>query len=142
MKFNPKNPKFKERIKGQLEKQNFMHLIGIKVNAINAGEVQAFLEVAPKHFQHSGFLHGGVVSSIADIVAGFAACTLVAEDENVVTGEIKISYFAKGRGSTLKAVGKVIKPGRRVSFCEAEIYILENDSERMIAKASTSMITI
>lgn len=104
--------------------------------------IEGELSVTPIHFQQDGFVHGGVIATVADIVAGFAAVSLVAEDQRVVTGEIKISYFAKGDGDTLKAIGRVIKPGKRMNFCEAEVYSLKNGDEKLIAKATTSMITL
>jgi uncharacterized protein (TIGR00369 family) len=142
MKLIPRNPQFKDRITKQLEHQKFMHLINFDLTKIEAGYTEGELNVTSIHHQHDGFLHGGVVATIADIVAGFAACTLVDVNQNVVTGEIKVSYFAKGKGTKLKAIGRVIKAGRRMSFCEAEIYSITEDDEKMIAKASTSMITI
>jgi len=141
MELDPKNPDFKARVESQLAKQNFMHLLGINLISILPGKTVAELVIQPSHFQHNGFVHGGVVATIADIVAGFAAYTLVGPDENVVTGEIKISYFAKGEGQQLRAIGSVIKPGGRVNFCEAEVYSINNGAEKLIAKATTSMIT-
>ena len=141
MELHPKNPEFKERVQAQLSRQNFMHQLGFELLQIIPGQTEGELTIQPKHFQHNGFVHGGVVATIADIVAGFAAYTLVGEDQNVVTGEIKVSFFAKGEGQKLRAIGKVIKPGRRVNFCEAEVYSVNNGVEKLIAKASTSMIT-
>jgi len=142
MVFKPKNINFKERVERHLEKQNFMHHIEFNVQKIEAGYTEGIMKLSPIHFQQDGFAHGGLVATIADIVAGFAAYTLVGVDQHVVTGEIKISYFAKGDGDTLKAKGRVIKAGKRLNFCEAEVYSIKAEKETLIAKASTSMITI
>lgn len=142
MSFTPKNPKFRERIKDQLTRQNFMHHMNFDLNVIEAGKMEGELEIQPIHFQQDGFVHGGVVATIADIVAGFSAVSLVGEDQGVVTGEIKISYFARGEGEKLKAIGKVVKAGKRMNFCEAEVFSVSNRVEKLIAKATTSMITI
>jgi uncharacterized protein (TIGR00369 family) len=142
MVFKPKNVNFKERVERHLENQNFMHHIEFNVQKIEAGYTEGIMSLNPIHYQQDGFAHGGLVATIADIVAGFAAYTLVGVDQHVVTGEIKISYFAKGDGDTLKAKGKVIKAGKRLNFCEAEVYSINAEKETLIAKASTSMITI
>ena len=142
MQLKPKNINFKERVERHLAKQNFMHHIEFSLHKIEAGYTEGEMELKPIHFQQDGFAHGGVIASIADIVAGFAAYTLVGTDQHVVTGEIKISYFAKGNGEILRAKGKVIKAGKRVNFCEAEVFSVNGDIETIIAKASTSMITI
>ena len=142
MKLKPKNSNFKERIERHLAKQNFMHHLEFSVHKIEPGFTEGEMKFKSIHHQQDGFAHGGVIASIADIVAGFAAYTLVRVDQHVVTGEIKISYFAKGEGDILRARGKVIKPGKRVNFCEAEVFSVKGDRENLIAKASTSMITI
>lgn len=119
-----------------------MHHMNFNLNVIEAGRMEGILEIEPIHFQQDGFVHGGVIATIADIVAGFSAVSLVAEDQGVVTGEIKVSYFTRPEGKKIRAVGKVIKAGKRMNFCEAEIYDLNAQGEKLIAKATTSMITI
>lgn len=142
MSFTPKNPNFRERITDQLTRQNFMHHMSFDLTVIEAGRMEGELDIQSMHFQQDGFVHGGVIATIADIVAGFSAVSLVAEDQGVVTGEIKVSYFSRGEGDKLKAIGRVIKAGKRMNFCEAEVYNLNNGTEKLIAKATTSMITI
>lgn len=142
MRLKPRNNNFRERIKGQLRKQNFMHHIEFSLDKIEAGKTAGEMVFQPIHYQQDGFAHGGVVATLADIVAGFAASTLVAADEHVVTGEVKISFFKKGLGDKLRARGTVIKPGRRINFCEAEVLSVIDDKETLIAKATATMITI
>ena len=136
------NPNFKTRIERFLERQHFMKLVGFELNVIEAGTTEGWLELKQEHQQQTGLVHGGVTATIADIVAGFAAYTLVPEDQHVVTGEIKISYFAKGKGQKLHAIGRVLKQGRRLNFCEAEVWCIDGDKRTLIAKATTTMATI
>ena len=119
-----------------------MKLVGFKLNVIEAGTTEGWLELRQEHQQQTGLVHGGVTATVADIVAGFAAYTLVPEDQHVVTGEIKISYFAKGKGQKLHAIGRVLKQGRRLNFCEAEVWCIDGDKRTLIAKATTTMATI
>jgi uncharacterized protein (TIGR00369 family) len=88
-----------------------------------------------QHQQQRGFAHGGLVATMADLVAGFAAVTLVPDDHGMVTVELKISYLHPGVGEKLKAIGWVLKPGRRLHFCEAEVWC----DDLMIAKATATM---
>jgi len=142
MLLKPKNISFKSRVEDHLKRQNFMHHIGIVLTRIDAGYTEGEMVIKSIHLQQDGFAHGGVVATLADIVAGFAAYTLVAKDQHVVTGEIKISYFTKGEGELMRAKGRVIKPGKRLHFCEAEVYTVKGNIETLIAKATTSMVVI
>ncbi|WP_461488610.1 PaaI family thioesterase [Pontibacter sp. HJ8] len=137
------NPDFKSDIEEKLERQEFMKLMGFKVTKIEVGRVEGELLLEQRHRQHKGFTHGGVIATLADIVAGFAAVSLVPKDHHVVTAEIKVSYFHPGLGDKLLAKGFVLKQGRKLNFCEAEVYAVKGDEEPLlIAKASTSMATI
>ncbi|MEP2770783.1 MAG: PaaI family thioesterase [Fulvivirga sp.] len=133
---------FKARIDKFLERQHFMKHIGFDLNVIEEGRTEGWLDIEQRHHQQKGFVHGGVIATVADIVAGFAAYTKVPEDHHVVTGELKVSYFNPGIGDRLHAIGYVVKSGRKINFCEAEVWCHNGDSKKLIAKASTSMITV
>lgn len=119
-----------------------MKLVGFELQVIEAGRTEGWLELRRDHQQQTGLVHGGVTATIADIVAGFAAYTTVPEDHHVVTGEIKISYFSPGRGDKLQAIGYVVKQGRKLNFCEAEVWCYNGEEKTLIAKATTTMATI
>jgi uncharacterized protein (TIGR00369 family) len=136
------NQNYKARIEKFLERQHFMKLVGFDLNVIDEGRTEGWLELREEHQQQTGLVHGGVTATVADIVAGFSAYTVVAEDQHVVTGEIKISYFAPGRGQKLYAKGWVVKQGKKMNFCEAEVWCIDGDKRTLIAKATTTMVTL
>lgn len=136
------NPNYKSRIEKFLERQFFMKHIGFDLNVISEGCTEGWLDIKQIHHQQKGLVHGGVTATVADIVAGFAAYTLVPEDHHVVTAEIKISYFKAGVGDKLYAKGWVLKQGRKLNFCEAEVYVVNGEKKTLIAKACTTMATI
>ncbi len=138
----PMNPDFKQRIEKHLLKQEFMHHIGFNLDLIEAGKVEGKMDLKKIHLQQAGLVHGGVIATVADIVAGFSAYSLVGLDEKVVTGELKISYLRPAKGDVLWAKGWVLKQGRKINFCEAEVYVLNGNDPKLIAKATTSMIII
>lgn len=142
MQFTPRNPDFKQTILGHLERQEFMKHIGCTLTVIEPGYVEAEIDLATFHQQQIGLVHGGVTATIADVAAGFAGFTLVGPHQHTVTAEIKISYFAKGRGSRLRAVGRVVKAGRAMHFCEADVYCMTESGEVLIARATTTMAVI
>ena len=132
------NSDLEARIRRKLVRQYFMHLIGADLTVITPGRVEAELTIAQQHLQQRGFAHGGLIATLADLVAGFAAVTLVPDDFGVVTSDLKISYLHPGVGQQLKAIGWVLKAGRRLHFCEAEVWC----DGLLIAKASATMAVI
>lgn len=137
-----RNPEYENRVKKYLKRQNFMKHIEFHLDVINPGETEGRMKVRDIHKQQKGLVHGGVIATIADIVAGFAAYTLVPEDYNVVTGELKISYLRPGTCDELFAKGWVLKSGAKLSFCEAEVWQICDSHKQLIAKATTSMVTL
>lgn len=143
MLFTPKTPRFREIIREHLHRQEFMKHIGCELTVIEPGYVEAVIELDTIHQQQIGLVHGGVTATIADVAAGFAGFTLVDEHEHTVTAEIKVSYFRKGLGQRLRAVGRVVKAGTSMHFCEADVFCTEADgTEVLIARATTTMAVI
>ncbi|MEQ8520094.1 MAG: PaaI family thioesterase [Cytophagales bacterium] len=141
-KYKTRNPAFRELIKEKLKGQHFMRLMDFEITEINEGEIKGELNIEQKHHQQNGFLHGGVISTMSDIVMGFAAFSLVPEDFHVVTAELKVSYFAPGIGEKAFAFGRVLKSGKKLNFCEAEIYIENKGKRKLIAHATSTMASI
>lgn len=140
--FETKNPDFKTSIEEKLKKQFFMKHLGIRLSVIEKAYVEA--EVVFEDFlkQQNSFLHGGVTATLNDIVAGFAAFTLVAPDEGVVTADLRISYLLPGDAPKYKAKGWVIKAGNMLHFCESEVWGVFENRELLIAKSSSTMAVV
>ena len=126
------------RIRRKLERQHFMHLIGADLTVITPGRVEAELALQQQHQQQRGFAHGGLVATMADLVAGFAGVTLLPDDVGLVTADLRVSYLHPGVGQRLRAIGWVLKAGRRLHFCEAEVWC----DDKLIAKASATMAVV
>jgi uncharacterized protein (TIGR00369 family) len=132
----------KDRIYEYIKGQHFMHLIGFSINKIEEGIIEGELDLKKIHKQQKGFAHGGLIATLADIVCGFAAYTVVHPQNHVVTAELKISYLNPGVGERLLAYGWVLKKGKKLNFCESEIYAVSGDKKILIAKASSTMANI
>ncbi|GGK81649.1 PaaI family thioesterase [Rufibacter glacialis] len=137
------NPDFTNTVKEKLQRQFYMHLLEFEIETVEIGLIEGTLVLQEKHKQHKGFAHGGVIATLADIVMGFAAVTLVPADHHVVTADLKISYLSPGVGTALVAKGWVLKQGKRLNFCEAEIFSIDGQGQKnLVAKASATMATL
>lgn len=121
---------------------HFTNFIGFNIHTIKAGYIEGTLPLEQHHLQQMEFVHGGVTATVADIVAGFAAFTLVKKGQGVVTVEMKVAYLNPGKGHTLRATGNVIKAGSKLFFCESELWTQSEMGEVMIAKASSTMALV
>lgn len=132
----------KERMEKKIGANKFGSYIGFEYTQVSEGFVEGKIQMREELHQQNGYAHGGLISTLADLVAGFASYTVIDLDQQVLTAEIKVSFFRAGKGETLYARGEVVKKGRRFIFAESEVYSKENQQERIIAKATTTMAIV
>ena len=86
-----------------------------------------------------GVVHGGLVCTMLDTVAGCAVHTTLPAGVGYTSIELEVSYLPAvhvGSGP-LTAIGRVVKPGRRVAFAEGEVL---DAAGRTVATASSSLL--
>ncbi|MDZ4759400.1 MAG: PaaI family thioesterase [Bacteroidota bacterium] len=140
--FTVLNPNYKELIVEKLIGQRFMHHIGFELDRIEPGLVTAGMLIEEHILQQTNFVHGGATSTLADLVMGFAAYTLVDVGQVVLTADLRVSYLNPGQGDKITAKGFVIKAGRKMIFCESEVYCEKKGVQTIIAKASATMCVV
>jgi len=117
----------------------FIADLGVEPIVVEAGRVTTELVVAARHRQHTGVVHAGVIAALADHTMGAAAQTMAPEGRWVLTAEFKTSLLRGASGERLVCEAWVLKPGRQVSFTEAEVYAVAGGERRLVAKASGTM---
>lgn len=143
MEYQSKNPHFKRDMIVKMQANHFMQHLGFNVTHIEEGYLEGELVLEKIHLQQNGFVHGGITSTLADIVMGFSAFTLVAEGEGTVTSDLKIAYLRPGIGNKIIAKGRVIKPGNLLHYCEADVYCVHPDKgEVLIARGYSTMCVV
>jgi uncharacterized protein (TIGR00369 family) len=107
-----------------------MATLGAVLADVAAGRVSIALPIEPRLSQQDGFLHAGVVVAALDSACGYAALTLMPEDAEVLTVELKVNLLAPADGQRLVAEGAVVRAGRTLTVCRGDGYA-EQGSERV-----------
>ena len=68
--------------------------------------------------------------AVADIAGGYAALTVAAEGLEVTTIEYKINFLAAFQGGELRAIGRVVRAGRRIIVTTAEVLHVAADGKQ------------
>lgn len=131
----PRNPDFAKLIEDSYYNTGFGRTLGAELTRIEPGFVEMVLPYRETLSQHHGFFQGGVIGALADYAGGYAAYTLVAAEDSVLTIEYKINMMAPGIGDKLRAEGHVLRAGRRVTTCRMDVYAEQLGEESMIASA-------
>ena len=131
-------PEVKERVIERSKKNPYVKFLGIELLKVEDGVVEAVMPLTDEQKQYSGVGHGGVLAALADTIAGLAAYTKTSMEKDVLTAELKISFLRAAWGKSLSAKGYTIKSGRKVHFCECEVYC----DEKLVAKASGTFCVV
>ncbi len=122
--------------------QGFPAYCGFEVEKAAYGRFETRLKLRPEHHQQDGFAHAGVMATMADHTAGYAAFTTVPESFRILTIEFKINFFKPALGSILFCRAKVIKPGRTIIVAESELLTKADNEEKSVAKAMVTLMAV
>ncbi len=131
-----------DTLRGFFRMAPFMVDLGVEPVAVAEGRVTTQLSIAPRHLQHTGQVHAGVMASLADHSMGAAAQTQLQAGQWAITAELKVSALRPGRGERLVCEAVVIKPGRALSFTEAEVWAEGPAGRTLVMKASATMAIV
>ena len=108
--------------------------LGIK--EVELGENTAVLEMTPTEdmANHSGFVHGGMISALAEGAMGRSIRTLTPGVTRAMSFDLKLSFISAAKvGETLRATGRVVHAGRRTAVT---VCTIEGPGQKLVATAS------
>jgi uncharacterized protein (TIGR00369 family) len=133
---------YDSRIRSSFAKQGHMTAVGATIGPISYGSVEIALRPSAATSQQHGFVHGGIVSAIADTAAGYAALTVMPPGTGVLTIEFKINFIAPAAGDRIIARGRVVKAGRTLVLTQADVFADTDGKEKPIALLTGTMMVI
>ncbi len=121
-----------------LQSQPFSQLLGAELTLFEAGSAEITLVVRDDLKQQHGFVHGGVVSYLADNCLTYAGGSVLGDS---VTSEYKINYVRPAIGHTLIARATVLSSGKRQAVCECRVFaILKQETLVAIAQGTINKV--
>ena len=114
-------------------------LMQMGITDLEAGRVEFTCAVDESVYNPIGVVHGGLVCTLLDTVAGCAVHTTLPAGVGYTSIELKVNYLRAVHATSgpLTAIGRVVKPGRRVAFAEGEVL---DATGRSVATASSSLL--
>jgi uncharacterized protein (TIGR00369 family) len=126
------NPSFAEEVRRSFAKQAIMGLIGGELIRVEPGVVEIRLPYRPDLTQQDGFVHAGIIATIADSACGYAAYSLMPPESVVLAVEFKVNLLRPAKGDTFLARAEVIKPGRTLTVVRADVFAASGLEERKL----------
>ncbi|TXT62598.1 MAG: Thioesterase [Promethearchaeota archaeon] len=122
--------------------QGFPSYCGCKADYVGKGVFHSILTIQERHKQQDGFVHAGVIATMADHTAGYSAYTLVPNNVRILTIEFKINYFKPAIGETVLCKSQVINAGKTIITSESNVFLLSEGDETLISKALVTLMAV
>jgi len=115
----------------------FNQLLGLQVTAFTAEQAEVRFDFRPELVGNpvQQILHGGVISTVLDVVGGIMAvacalekleqidpASLAAKLGKTGTIDLRSDYLRPGRGKQFIATAQVIRAGNKVCVCRMELH--------------------
>ena len=142
VKQTPRDPSFEARVRASFAEQAFMATCGAKMTSVEPGTVTIEFSYRDDLTQQHGFIHAGVVAAVADSACGYAALTLMPAEAAVLSVEFKINLLAPAAGDRFRATARVVRSGRTLTVCAAEVHAVPGDGhdDVLVAAMQATMI--
>ena len=131
------------------KKVPFNRLLGLKVVSTDPAAPRVRFDMRPDLIGNPTrqTLHGGVISAVLDVAAGFAIHLALVEKQraaaeevrfpNIGTVDLRVDYLRPGRGKHFIASGRVVRLGKRIAVTHME---LVNDEGELIATGGAAYV--
>lgn len=121
----------------------FIKDLGLKLVEIAPGACTTTLALADRHQQQDGYVHAGVLTTVADHTAGTAGASLIAAGQYVLSTDIKVCLMRAARGHRLLCRARVLKCGRRLIFTESDVFCEDERQEPIrVVKAMVTLAVV
>lgn len=125
-------------------RRGFIDHCGFSAGRIEYGLFESRIVIEERHRQQDGFIHAGVMATMADHTAGYAAFTTVDPGFQILTVEFKINFLKPAFGRTLRCTGRVLRGGSRIIVAESDVFDLrEPEAEpEPVARAMVTLMAV
>jgi len=119
--------------------RGFIADCGFEAVKYERGYLESHLKVLTRHRQQDNYIHAGVIATMADHTAGYAAFSLVPEDHRILTIEFKINFLDPAYGHELICRSRILREGGQILVGESEVFDQRPNEEVLVAKAIVTL---
>lgn len=127
--FSVADEKFETRVRESFSRQGLMKHLGAELVEVEPGQATIRVAFRGELTQQHNYFHAGVSGAIADSACGYAAYTLMPTGSSVLTVEYKLNLLAPAEGDELTARARVLRSGKALKVCAADVYARKNGKD-------------
>jgi 1,4-dihydroxy-2-naphthoyl-CoA hydrolase len=116
----------------ELSRGLFPDYVGFVVTEVGDGALRAEVTLRPEHMAPNGYLHAGVIVTLADTTAGYGCVANLPEDAiGFTTIDLSASFLRTAREGVLRCEARAAHLGRRTQLWDATV--TRDGDERTLA---------
>ncbi len=127
-------------VRASFGRQTFMQALGATLDGVEEGRVEISVPFSEGLCQQNGFLHAGVLTSVADSACGYAALTMAPPGHDVLAVEFKINLLRPASAPRFVARARVLRAGGTLTVCAAEVFGITPPTEELVATMLSTVI--
>jgi uncharacterized protein (TIGR00369 family) len=136
----PQNPEYENAVRASFAQQRIMNLIGAELERVAPGAVDVILPFREDLTQQRGYVHAGIITTIADSACGYAAYTLMPAGSEVLSVEFKLNLLRPAAGERFVAEGRVVKAGQTLTVARCDVFAWTGEEAKLVATMLATMI--
>jgi len=133
------NPQYVEAVAKIVNQSPYFSLLTMEIKDLQWGTSLLEIQLAEKHLQPFGFVHGGAIASIMDAATFWAVFPQIEKGLGLTTVEIKVNFLAPAQKGKLIAKGRCIRLGKTLALGDAEI---RNNEGGLVAHGTATMMVV
>jgi uncharacterized protein (TIGR00369 family) len=112
---------------GHWESPLFPNVVGLELEEVRVDYARMRLPYRPELRQPAGMVHGGAIATLIDTCVVPAVASAYDTTPVMLTIDLQIRFLNAAKETDLIGEGWVVRRGRSVSFCQAEIRRASDD---------------
>ena len=140
--FQPKSQDYESKVRDSFARQKFMGTLKAELTKVEPGYCEIVIPYDESITQQHGFFHAGIVGTLADNAAGYAAFSLMEDTSSILTVEFKLNLLSPADGDVLIGRSEVLKNGKVLTICRSDVFVMKNGVEKLCAASQSTLIEL
>jgi len=133
------NPAYVAAVQESVRTAPYPELIGMTIAALDYDSCRIELDLAQRHLQPFGIVHGGVIATLIDTATFWAGFMRLPEDAGLVNVDLKLNYLKAVASGHLHAEGHCLRAGKQISYAEASVF---NEAGELVAHGASTLMAL
>ena len=122
--------------------RGFIEFCGLHALKIEKGLFESSVIIRENHRTQDDFIHAGLIATMSDHTAGYAAFTLVPEDTRILTIEFKINFLKPAYGNKLRCRSEIINAGKQIIVAQSSVFDIRDSHEKMVSRSTFTLMAV